>query len=184
MQNELTEQNTVPEGLSEMELALTEDLYTAKDVARIRAILQSEQGGKCKLTDNPLTKPVLDHKHDADCFVRGVINSAANVYLGKVENLSVRYLNYWYKDGLPSALRELADYIEIGHDERFRHPQWIAKIRTAFNALKEPLKDAVLVELGVSTGTNAKERKELFNKAVLSRQYSYDELRGIIKGVQ
>jgi Recombination endonuclease VII len=163
---------------------MTEDLYTAKDVARIRAILQSEQNGKCKLTNTPLTKPVLDHKHDADCFVRGVINSAANVYLGKVENLSVRHLNYWYKDGLPTALRLLADYVENTPDTRFRHPQWIARIRTVFNGLKEPLKDAVLVKLGVSTGTNAKERKELFNKAVLSRQYSYDELRGIIKSVQ
>jgi Recombination endonuclease VII len=165
-------------------LKMTEDLYTAKDIARIRALLQAEQKGKCKLTGMPLTKPVLDHAHDSECFARGVINSAANVYLGKVENLSVRYLNYWYKDGLPSALRELADYIEIGHDERFRHPQWIAKIRTAFNALKEPLKDAVLGKLGVRQGVNAKERKELFNKAVLTKEHSYDELRGIIKSVQ
>lgn len=159
---------------------MSESLYTAKDVARVRDILTKEQKGLCALTKQPLTKPVLDHKHDADQFVRGVINSAANVYLGKIENLSVRYLNYWYNKGLPSALREVADYVEKEPDGRWVHPGWIAKVRTQFKALKEPHKDIILGKLGVSTGTNAKVRLEAFNKAVLSREFSYGQIRNLI----
>lgn len=162
----------------------TEDLFTPKDVARIRSILHKEQQGICALTKAPLTKPVVDHKHDSEQFVRGVINSAANVFLGKIENLEARYLNFWYNDGLPNALRLCADYLEKEPNSKYRHLGWIKKVKTYFNALKEPQKDVVLASLGVSTGTNGKERKEAFNKAVLSKQFSYDQIREVIKSAK
>ena len=42
----------------------TQDLYTTKDIAAVRALLTKEQNGLSKLTGLPLDSAVLDHKHD------------------------------------------------------------------------------------------------------------------------
>jgi len=160
---------------------MTEDLYTANDVKRVREKLTKEQNNKCKITsiEIPPKQHCLDHAHDMDQFVRGVAHRQANAALGKVENLYVRYLSYWYPGKLSDFLRQCAAYLEAHPDARYRHNGWIKKIHTLFNSLTEGQKESVLKQLN-RTGSNGKQRKEEFKKAVLSRDYSYEYLRELI----
>jgi hypothetical protein len=103
--------------------------------------------------------------------------------LGKLENLAVRYL-YWYPHGLPAFLRACADYLEKPHDRRWRHVGWLKKAQTMFNKLTEPQKKAVLRELGQFEGSNAKERKMLFQKALLTKKFSFDTIRETINNTK
>lgn len=161
----------------------TLDLYTTKDVAQVRAQLMKEQHNLSAMTGLPLTKPVLDHCHsnDNNQLVRGVINSAENVALGRIEGLYARFIGYWYEGTYPEFLRLTASYIDRGTDIRYRHPMWIKKVNTSFNSLSEGKKDSVLIELEMSTGKNSTERKKNFNKAVMSKKFSYNDLMKVLK---
>ena len=160
---------------------MTIDLYNTADVKTVREQLIKEQQGLCAITGIPTASNnfALDHKHDDEQLVRGAAHKQANAALGKLENLAVRYL-YWYPDGLPEFLRKCADYIERQPDRRWRHPGWIKKVNTMFNKLKESHKDVVLVALGQTKGKNGAERKKLFQKAVLTKQFSYATIRALI----
>lgn len=157
----------------------TEDLYTVNDVKRVRELLTEEQDNRCAITMIELApkQHCLDHNHDETQFVRGVAHRQANAALGRIENLYTRYLSYWYPGKLSDFLRQCAAYLEKDPDSRYRHNGWIKKVQTLFNSLSEGQKGSVLKELGLQ-GVNSKERKELFKKAVLSREYSYETLRG------
>lgn len=157
------------------------DLYSAKDIAEVRALLSKEQNGLSKLTGLPLVEPCVDHLHDIEQFVRAVINSKENVALGAIENLYVRYIKYWYSGTYPEFLRQVADYLEAPVDRRFRHPGWLNKAKVEFNKLSEGKKDKVLVDLGKSTGTNGAERKKLFAQAVLNKELGYNAVFDAIK---
>lgn len=160
---------------------MTIDLFNAADVKKVREELIKEQKGLCAITGTPTASNnfALDHKHDDEQLVRGAAHKQANAALGKLENLAVRYL-YWYPEGLSQFLRVCADYIEKEPDLRWRHPGWIRKINTEFNKLKESKKDAVLLALEQPSGKNGLERKKLFQRAILTRKFSYDILRSII----
>lgn len=163
---------------------MTTDLYTVADVKRIRDLLAKEQHGLCKVTGHLLEKQaVLDHAHDEDQLVRGVLHRQVNAFAGKTENAYDRLLGWWYPEPLYVILRHLADYLEDceKNPTKYRHPGWIKKINTKFNKLKEPSKDSVLESLGQPRGSNAKQRKELFRKSVLSRQFGYEFLKTVIK---
>jgi hypothetical protein len=164
---------------------MTIDLYNTADVKKVREFLIEEQEGLCAITGIPTASNnfALDHRHDEEQLVRGAAHKQANAALGKLENLAVRYL-YWYPDGLPEFLRKCALYIEKAPDTRWRHPMWIKKINTAFNKLKESQKDEVLKILGQPVCKNSIERKKYFQKAVLTRNFTYDMLRDIINGVK
>jgi hypothetical protein len=160
---------------------MTIDLYDTNDIKRIREFLIKEQNGLCAITGMPLEKPVLEHRHDDNQFVRGVANSAPNVALGKIEGLNARYVSYWYPKGLPAFLRACADYLELPEDKRWRHLGWRAKILTKFNRLTAKKQDELLIQLGSTKGKNLVERKKLFSKAVMTRDFGYDMLRLMIK---
>lgn len=162
---------------------MTQDLYTAADVKKVKTLLYEEQTGKCGLSGVPvaLSDCHTDHAHDDEQLVRGALYKQSNMGLGKLEGLWTRYLAYWYPGTLSEFLRQAADYLERPKDERFRHPGWIKKINTSFNKLKESDKDRVLIQLGQPKGSNAKQRKELFRKAVLSRKFGYEMLKSIIE---
>lgn len=164
---------------------MTEDLFTPADVKRVREQLVKEQNRLCAITGVPtaVTDFHLDHAHDDEQLVRGAAHRQANMALGKLENLAVRYL-YWYPHGLPAFLRACADYLEKPHDRRWRHVGWLKKAHTMFNKLTEPQKKAVLRELGQFEGSNAKERKMLFQKALLTKKFSFDTIRETIKKVR
>lgn len=160
---------------------MTEDLYTTKDVERVRKLLTEEQENLCAITglEIPPKQHCLEHAHDNQQYVRGVAHRQANAALGKIEHLHTRYLSYWYPGKLSDFLRQCAAYLEKPPDPRYRHPGWIKKIQTLFNSLTESQKESILQALN-STGKNSKERKEAFKKIVLSREHSYEKLRELI----
>jgi len=150
----------------------TEDLFTAKDIARVRAFLIKEQKNKSTMTGLPLTKPCVDHMHDQEQLVRAVINSPENIALGKIEGLYARYVGWWFKGTYQEFLRMVASYLDLGVDRRFRHNGWIKKVGTIFNSLNEGKKDKLLLELGRTEVKNSVERKKYFNTSELRRKKS------------
>lgn len=153
-----------------------QDLYTASDVAKVRALLLKEQQGKCALSklEVKLLDTHCDHAHDDLQLVRGVLHRHANLTLGKVEGLWNRYLAHWYPHDLQTFLRQAADYLDRPTDTRWRHPGWIKKMKVCFNRLNALQQNKVLIELGYTRGSNPKQRKEIFAKAVLNRDLGYN----------
>ena len=164
----------------------TQDLYTTKDIATVRALLIKEQNGVSALTGLTLSKPCLDHCHspENEQLVRGVLNSNENVALGKIENLYARYIGWWFKGTYPEFLRLCADYIERGVDRRFRHSCFIKRLNVEFNKLSESKKDEVLLMLDKPKGKNTAERKKYFNQSVMSREFGYNSVVATIKGIK
>lgn len=164
----------------------TEDLYTVADVKRVRELLTVEQGNCCAITglEIPVKQHCLDHVHDTTQYVRGVAHRQGNAALGKIENLYVRYLSYWYPDTLSTFLRQCAEYLEKAPDSRYRHNGWIKVVKVAFNKLKASEQDLVLTSLGYEKGSNLKDRKAKFAKLVLDRNLGYDTITKKIKEVK
>lgn len=164
----------------------TEDLYTTKDVERIRKLLTDEQENRCAITGIELapTQHCLDHAHDEEQYVRGVAHRQSNAALGKLEGVYTRYLSYWYPGKLSDFLRQCAAYLEKLPDDRYRHPGWIKKAKTKFGALNEKQKDKVLIDLGYEKGVNSKQRKDIFAKVVLDRKLGYDTIREAIQAAK
>ena len=161
----------------------TKDLYTTADIKKVRGLLTVEQGGADAITGIPLNRgrPCADHAHDDEQLVRGVLLHEVNSFLGKIENAHQRHITYWLKDRtLSQLLRQVAEYLEKPQDSRYRHNFWLKKVMIWFNKLSEPQKKLVLKELGQPAGANAKERRALFQKALLSRKYSFDTIRDTI----
>lgn len=160
---------------------MSKHLYTTKEVAEVREKLLKQQKGVDPITglDIPKGKAVLDHCHDTQ-YVRGVLNSPSNVALGKIENLWARYLGWWYTGTLPEFLRGCADYLDAKQPEEYIHPQFIQKLQSQFNSLKEGDKKKVLRMLGQEEGSNGAERKKLFRKGVLKRDKTYFEILDLI----
>jgi hypothetical protein len=165
---------------------LTEDLYNALDKKRVRELLTLEQSNLCAITLLPIEpkQHILEHSHDDQMFIRGVTSRQANSALGVIEKMWTRYMKWWYNGTLSNFLRQCADYLEKEHDSRWRHDMWIKKINTEFNKLKESQKDNLLVALNQSRGKNGAERKKLFQKAVLTKQFSYDTIRTLIQEIK
>ena len=162
---------------------MTIDLYTARDVSQVKQKLYLEQDGKCALSGVTLQLKDghTDHAHDDEQLVRGVLYKQSNMALGKIENLWVRYLKYWYPYDLPTFLRQAADYLEQVKDTRWRHPGWLKKVQTSFNQLKEPDKQSLLKTLGYSSQPNAATRKATFRKLMLSRKLGWLQLKNLIQ---
>ena len=159
------------------------NLYTAADVAKIRVQLLEEQKGLDALTGLPITlkESVTDHNHSTQ-YVRGVLHRQSNAVLGKIENLWHRYLGWWYNGSLSDFLRQSADYLEKPDNTNYVHPAWIKRVTIDFSKLPAGIQNKVLAELETKHGSNAIERKKLFNKALLSRKYSYETIKEILKG--
>ena len=165
---------------------MTEDLYTTSDVKRVREFLLQEQGNKCAALGIPI-KPdrtgVLDHAHNDEQLVRGVLEREVNAFLGVIENANKRYLRYWLPTPLPEVLRALAGYLERSEatpDRRFRHNGWLKKVKVWFNKLPAKKMDEVLVELGSTPGRNLAERRSKFATIVLDRSLGYDTIKACI----
>ena len=161
---------------------MTRELYNPKDKAEVRDLLLEEQDYKCAITGLPLDKKeaVLEHRHDDEMFVRGVASRAANSALGVLENAFKRYLQWWYNGSLSDFLRQCASYLEQPIDRRFRHDHWLKKAQTMFNTLSEGDKKAVLEALGKSQGGNSAERKKLFKSALMTRKFTYEQVKQMI----
>lgn len=162
---------------------MSEDLYTTKDITRIRELLFKEQNGLDLLTGLPLDKSkcVLDHAHDDEQFVRGVIHRSVNSALGRIENTWLRDLSWWYPESLSAFLRKAADYLDRPVDTRYRHPDAINKrLKVQFNKLSSKQQNFVLESLCNEIRGNPKERKELFAEIVLDRSLGYARIVAVI----
>lgn len=157
-------------------------LYTTTDVKKVREQLLKEQGGKDLLTglEIPAGKACLDHDHKSQ-YVRGVLHRQSNAVLGKIENLWTRYLSYWFEGTLQDFLRKAADYLDRKPDTRYLHPHFLKKLQTMFNSLPEASKRSVLSSMNQPEGSNGTERKKLFNKAIKTKQYTFEKLKGLIE---
>lgn len=157
-------------------------LYTTKDVAQARKILLEEQNSIDPITGLviPEKQAVLDHDHTTQ-YVRAVLHRQTNSVLGKIENLWVRYLGWWYTGTLPQFLRGCADYLEREQPRRYVHPKFQKRLQTDFNKLPEASKRSVLRLLGSSEGSNAAERKKLFASVLKSKFYTFEKVQELIK---
>lgn len=165
---------------------MTEDLYTTNDTKRTREFLLKEQQGLDLLTGLPIPdkQACLDHKHNDECFVRGVLHRQSNACLGKIENLYVRYLSYWYPHDLQTFLRQAADYLDLPEDKRYRHNSWVKRLKVLFNKLNSKQMKQVLETFGKSDGKNLVERKKIFAEIVLDRNLGYEVIREAIEKVK
>lgn len=161
----------------------TKDLYTPGDVKTVREGLLVEQQGLDIMTGFPLdrSKTVLDHAHDDNQFVRGVLDRGVNRCAGVCENAFKRYLSSWYPGTPSDFFRKLATYLDRPVDQRYRHPGWISQCKAQFNRLKADQQNRCLESLGYKAGTNLKDRKANFNKLVLDRNLNYDTIMEKIK---
>lgn len=162
-------------------MSKTQDLYTPTDIKKVREILTKEQKGLDPITGLPLQTPCLDHKHDLESLVRGVLSRQINAYVGKLENNYKMYIGYWCNIPLPELLRNIADYLEKPEDKRYRHSGWLKKVQTEFNKLNSSEQNEVLRSLIGKTGKNPKERKELFRKILLTREHTFDSIVSTIR---
>lgn len=166
---------------------MTTDLYTTKDTTRIRELLLKEQEGNCACTglEIPPKTACLDHVHNSECYVRGVLHRQVNSYIGKCENNYVRMIKWWYPGTLPDLLRQIADYLEDTENKsEYRHPSWIKSLKVSYNKLSASQQNKVLELLGSETGSNPKNRKELFSKIVLDRSKGFVYIRDVINNVK
>lgn len=162
---------------------MTEDLYNTKDTTRVRELLLKEQEGNCACTglEIPPKTACLDHVHNNECFVRGVLHRQVNSYIGKCENNYVRMIKWWYPGNISDLLREIADYLEETESKsEYRHPAWIKALKVSFNKLSASQMKQVLKYFNKPEGTNLTERKKLFNEIILTRDYGYGIIRNVI----
>lgn len=164
---------------------MIQDLRTATDVTNVRKKLLEEQQGKDACTGLPIPEgqAVLDHAHDENQYVRGVLHRQTNAAIGKIENFYSRLLAFWYPGTISDFLRQAADYLEKEHDTRYRHPGWLKKATAMFNKLSADKQKAVLLALGANVGDtkNLKERKLLFIKTIRQRTLSADTILLLLK---
>lgn len=165
---------------------MTEDLRTAKDIQRVRELLLKEQNGLDLLTGLPIPsgKQVLDHNHSDELYVRGVLHRNCNSALGRIENIWLRDLSWWYPKTLQDFLRDTANYLDREKDTRYRHNSYLKKLKTWYNALNASQQNKVLLTLGSIEGSNPAKRKELFAKIILDRSLGFIYIRDVINQVK
>ena len=161
---------------------LNKYLYTTKDVQKVREKLYKEQDGIDPITGLPIPdkQKVLDHDH-SNHYVRAVLHRQTNAVLGKIENLWVRYLAWWFTGTLSDFLRGCADYIEKEHPKEYLHPAFIKSLQVQFNKLNEKQKQNVLSKFNEPNGCNSSQRKLYFKKFILKRTHSMNEILDVIK---
>ena len=165
-------------------IKITQDLYTPNDIKKVREQLAKEQDYKDLITGTDLegSRPVLDHAHDSDQYVRGVLLHTTNAFVGVVENAYKRHISWWLDDmTLAELLRNTAEYLERPPDKRFRHNGWIRVVQIAFNKASAKQQNAILEALGSKQGSNLAERRKLLKKAITQRDKGYDEIMKIIR---
>jgi hypothetical protein len=161
---------------------MTIDLYTATDVKKTREKLLQSQKGLCRITEEPVVKPCLDHAHDSNCLVRGVLSHGINIFVGQIENAYRRRVAWWCSIPLPTLLRRIADYLEKPDKEaaNYRHVSWMKRLQIDFNKLPEASKRSVLSCLGSPEGSNGAERKKLFQRVLKSKEHTFEHMQEVI----
>lgn len=155
-------------------------LYTPKDIKEVRDRMVKEQGGIDPILKEEFSETVcLDHDHSTQ-QVRAALNRNVNAFEGKVVNAYTRCLSWLTDTPLPEILRNLADYLERDYSGNPIHSGWLKASQVQFNKLSEGSKKAVLASLGSEVGGNSTERKKLFQKALMTRKWTYEGVLQII----
>lgn len=157
-------------------------LYTRDEITNEKQRLLKEQRGVDPILKEEIQEKdaVCDHCHVTH-HTRAALHRQTNAFEGLVFNAYKRCLEWLTDKPLSDILRNLAEYVEKDYSNNPYHNGWVKRVSIDFNKLKEPSKDAVLQSLGQPKGSNAKQRKELFRKSVLSRQFGYEFLKDLIK---
>lgn len=96
-----------------------------KDIAILREKMLKEQNGLCLLCGFKVNKAVLDHNHKKPYNIRGVLCSACNIILSKIEN---NYLRVGLKtDQLKSICPKVYEYMQIKTE--YIHPNHKPKVK-------------------------------------------------------
>lgn len=117
------------------------------EVSSLRGKLLQKQKGICPICKRHIVNPVLDHHHirrvKGTGQIRGVLCSACNVMLGKIENNCTRYCIS--QEELPETLRNMAKYL-TKKQEPYIHPSEAPKIpklmKSSYNELAKAMKDS------------------------------------------
>lgn len=162
-------------------MSTSKTLYNATEVKKVRQVLLAKQKGLDALTGLPIPdkQEVLDHDHKTQ-YVRGVLHRQTNAVLGKLENLYIRYLSWWYSGSLSDFLRKAAEYIEKEHPKEYVHPGWIKSVTTQFRKLKSKDKDILLSKLGIAECKNDLQRVNAFKKYILQSRPSFDTIQSYL----
>ena len=160
---------------------MTEHLYTPADVKRVKDRLAKEQNGIDPILKEPFKETqVCDHDHTTQ-HVRAALNRNTNAFEGKVFNAWVRCLKWLSDKPLPEILRNLAEYYEKDYSNNPLHPGFLKRLCTDFASLNEKGKKEALHLLGQPQGNNATERRKLFRKALMTRKFTYDQVKAMIE---
>lgn len=164
---------------------MTRSLYTRDDIANEKQRLLKEQRNIDPILKEEIQEKdaVCDHCHVTQ-HTRAALHRQTNAFEGLVFNAYKRCLEWLTDKPLSEILKNLADYVDKDYSDNPYHNGWVKRVSTEFNKLKEPSKDTVLQSLGQPKGSNSKQRKELFRKAVLSRQFGYERIVEEIRKVQ
>lgn len=160
---------------------MTTELYSVKDVAKVREQLVIEQKNLDAITGLEIEpkQHVLDHSHSSQ-RVRAVLSRQTNAALGKIEGIWTRYLSYWYPHDLPTFLRQVADYLERKEDNRWYHTGWLKRVTVDFSKLTATQKKNVLNEMNCHDGKNNTDRMSIFRKQILTKEYSFPIITDMI----
>jgi hypothetical protein len=122
----------------------------------------------------------MDHSHDTQ-HCRAALHLQTNAFEGLVFNAYKRCLGWLTDIPLPDILRNLANYLEQDYSSNAYHNGWLKKVKTIFNSLTAYQQNVALDLLAHEHGTNAKERKSLFDKIVLDRELGFDKIQPILE---
>lgn len=160
---------------------MIEHLYTPADVKRVKDRLAKEQNGIDPILKEPFKETqVCDHDHTTQ-HVRAALNRNSNAFEGKVFNAWVRCLKWLSDKPLPEILRNLAEYYEQDYSHNPLHPGFIKRLCTDYASLNEQGKREILHLMGQPQGANGAERKKLFRSAILSKKFTYQEVKQMIE---
>lgn len=161
-----------------------ECLFSVQDITRVRELLYKEQKGIDPILKETiaLSGSVLDHSHITQ-RCRAVLHRQSNSWEGLVFNSYRRCMQWLTEKPLPELLRNLADYYEdterVEHTMPY-HTGFIKRLCTDFASLNEAGKKDVLQCMNQPQGNNATERKALFRKALLTKEFTYEDTRNLI----
>ena len=138
------------------------------EVKEYRENMLKEQGGKCAFCGEDCVKPCLDHAHrdPHKDKIRGVICNSCNIFMGKLENASVR-LGVGV-DGVRKFSWKVAMYITYDYSDADWHPSKRKSEVIEFKKLTAQEQVETLILLGAykeeTLPTNVAGRVKLYKK--------------------
>ena len=129
---------------------------------------------ECPILGVKMQNPAVDHNHSSG-FIRGVLSSEGNAFMGRVENAHKRLSKHGKGKSLSDVLRRMADFLEQP-DLPILHPVGATQLGKRFKTKKVEEQIAILEglrQIGKKTTTeeilslrNSTERANLYLKLI------------------